>query len=312
MPTTQTVDWSQVQTVTHNGATVEKVDIVHSPLVRTFDVTVRQSIDAVGGGWTNSGGGAQNIYLLDDDWWPSSASGSYRSGYVDAEPSTDPNAGFGDSNIDLELLKGCTYVFDQSDSSNSGHPLGFVSSGAGGSGASVVRSGTLNGCTITNLGTPGQSGAETRIVIPANYSGSSIYWACNAHANMGGYAPATTTAPIELWRRVWISDSVETQQYIPPVYGWVSQPTGNVTNNVATYYWHVNCEPRPANLWPSGQPSSADCPTGWQYQCQWTNVGGCPWTCNLQCIEYTTVWGIVTAGYYQTTTTDTSRYLYFF
>ena len=68
------------------------------------------------------------------------------------------------------------YKFDQSDSSNSGHPLLFYRE------ADKSTSYTSN---ITTSGTPGSSGAHTTITI-SKETPSTLYYQCSAHANMGG------------------------------------------------------------------------------------------------------------------------------
>ena len=63
---------------------------------------------------------------------------------------------FGTSAVTLDLQEGGTYTFDQSDSSNAGHPLRFstTSNGTHGGGSEYTTG-------VTTTGTPGSSGAKT-------------------------------------------------------------------------------------------------------------------------------------------------------
>jgi hypothetical protein len=93
---------------------------------------------------------------------------------------------FGTSAVTLELSEGGTYTFDQSDSSNSGHPLRFSTTSDGTHG-----SGTEYTTGVTTTGTPGSSGAKTVITVAA--SAPTLYYYCSAHSGMGGQANTPTT-----------------------------------------------------------------------------------------------------------------------
>jgi len=88
---------------------------------------------------------------------------------------------YGTSAITLELQEGGTFTFDQSDNSNSGHPLRF----------STTANGTHGGGTeyttgVTTNGTPGQAGAYTRITVASG--APTLYYYCTQHSGMGGQA----------------------------------------------------------------------------------------------------------------------------
>jgi hypothetical protein len=82
----------------------------------------------------------------------------------------------------LSLIAGSTYIFDQSASSNSGHPLRFSSTANGTHG--VGGSNYTTGVTVT--GTPGNAGANTQIVVSAG--APTLYYYCTNHSGMGGQA----------------------------------------------------------------------------------------------------------------------------
>ena len=88
----------------------------------------------------------------------------------------------------LTLTKGKTYRFDQSDSSNSTHPLKFseTSNGTHGGGSEYTTGVTYNG-------TPGSAGAYTEISITS--STPNLYYYCSNHSDMGG---STNIVPFNL------------------------------------------------------------------------------------------------------------------
>ena len=93
---------------------------------------------------------------------------------------------FGTNAVTLELSEGGTFIFDQSDSSNNGHPLRFstTSNGTHG-GGSIYTTG------VVVSGTPGQAGAKTTITVAA--SAPTLYYFCTVHSGMGGQANTPTT-----------------------------------------------------------------------------------------------------------------------
>ena len=87
----------------------------------------------------------------------------------------------------LELVAGFTYRLDQSDSSNSTHPLLF-STNPNNSPSAPYTTG------VTVVGTPGSAGAYTQIILEQDTP--KLYYYCQNHANMGGEVidPRATSA----------------------------------------------------------------------------------------------------------------------
>lgn len=85
----------------------------------------------------------------------------------------------------LEFTPGNTYKFDQSDSSNSSHPLRFYEDAA---------KTTAYTTGVTTSGTAGSSGAYTQI-IPTISTPPVLFYQCSAHSLMGSYVKfGTATA----------------------------------------------------------------------------------------------------------------------
>ena len=120
---------------------------------------------------------------------------------VGGNPSNHPYHNFGSSNkfaidgstatadVTLTLVEEGTFRFDQSDSSNSNHPLRFSTTPNGThSGGSEYTTG------VTTNGTPGSSGAYTQITVAA--SAPTLYYYCSNHSGMGWTA---NTVDEDVW-----------------------------------------------------------------------------------------------------------------
>jgi len=89
----------------------------------------------------------------------------------------------------VSLAYGATYRFDQSDSSNAGHPLRFstTSDGTHGGGSAYVPG-------ITIVGTPGSAGAYTEFFVTEVGPPATMYYYCSNHSGMGGSANLTSNS----------------------------------------------------------------------------------------------------------------------
>tara|TARA_B100001057_G_scaffold36350_2_gene32915 strand:- start:231 stop:962 length:732 start_codon:yes stop_codon:yes gene_type:complete len=84
----------------------------------------------------------------------------------------------------LTLNEGSIYRFDQSDSTNSNHPLRFstTSDGTHGGGSAYTTGVTV----VTGASGPGSSGAYTQITVASG--APTLYYYCTNHSGMGGQA----------------------------------------------------------------------------------------------------------------------------
>ena len=98
----------------------------------------------------------------------------------------------------LAFVKGNTYIFDQSDGTNSGHQI-QISETSGGANTSYA----------TTVGTPGTAGAKTTVVVPTNAPGT-LYYNCNPHGAGMGNSIGVTSPPNSIsgeWGQVDIGEN---------------------------------------------------------------------------------------------------------
>lgn len=114
----------------------------------------------------------------------------------------------------LKFQRGTTYIIDQSDSSNAGHPLRFTAD----SGATEYTTG------VTATGTPGQAGAKTTFVVPNNAPTNLMYY-CATHGLGMGNKMKTIQDPATMI--AWGGDR--------GVFGSGSNTINGVMNNVQDY-----------------------------------------------------------------------------
>ena len=85
----------------------------------------------------------------------------------------------------VTLTEGETYRFDQSDSTNTGHPLKFSTTANG-----THDSGSEYTTGVTYNGVPGQTGAYTEITVEVG--APTLYYYCTNHSGMGDGQSAPT------------------------------------------------------------------------------------------------------------------------
>ena len=93
----------------------------------------------------------------------------------------------------LNVSSGTTYIFNQSASTNAGHPLRISQSPNGRHTPGGEE--YSNGINVITFGTPGQTGAQTSVFISTSLANTSLYYYCNTHSGMGGIVSIANTTP---------------------------------------------------------------------------------------------------------------------
>ena len=106
----------------------------------------------------------------------------------------------GVSQDSITLYEGNTYKFDTSNGSNAGHHFKFsiTADGTHGSGVDYTAG-------VTYVGTSGQAGAYTQIVVATG--APELYYWCHHHASMGGTASTSASIPVDTGKNYLVDTS---------------------------------------------------------------------------------------------------------
>ena len=93
----------------------------------------------------------------------------------------------------LNVSTGTTYIFNQSASTNEGHPLHISETPNGRHSPGGEK--YSEGIDVVTFGTPGTAGAQTTVYISTTLANTSLYYYCNTHSGMGGVVSIANTTP---------------------------------------------------------------------------------------------------------------------
>ena len=133
-----------------------------------------------------------------------------------------------DASPTVTLTEGVTYRFDQSDSTNTGHPLKFSTTADG-----THDSGIEYTTGVTYNGVPGQTGAYTEITVEVG--APTLYYYCANHSGMGTSAPGVEIVTSSL---VWHLDAANSSSYSGSGTTWfdlVGSEDASLVTNAPTY-----------------------------------------------------------------------------
>ena len=238
-------------------------------------------------GFTTENGGATNYYWNKSGdkyvaWnWKAGGANPTQTYIVTVAGSQDYYIdGFATAKPVLDLQEGGTYIFDESDSSNSSHLFAF----------STTADGTFGGGTeyvtgVTHTGTPGQAGAKTTITVAA--SAPQLYYYCVYHGAMGGTANTTEAGSSNF--QGTISSIISANQASGfSIIGWIGNQTGSSTVghglSKAPEFIITKCRTASNQDWPTyhmGAGGTAANPLtpgingyiNWNSNSQWTSNG---------------------------------------
>lgn len=119
----------------------------------------------------------------------------------------------------ITLLRGVTYTFDVSDSSNSNHPLAFKNAG------------TSYTTGITSSGTAGTAGATVTFAVAANAPLTGLTYYCTVHGD--GMGSSVTTSDPNNGAMLW--DGTNVNFYLDSAFKPVSAGSGSSGSSAAAY-----------------------------------------------------------------------------
>ena len=104
----------------------------------------------------------------------------------------------GVSQDSITLYEGNTYKFDTSNGSNLPHTFSFATEADGANSSSYTTG-------VTAVGTPGNAGAYTQIVVASG--APDLYYYCSAHTTMGGTAGTSASIPVDTGKNYLVDTS---------------------------------------------------------------------------------------------------------